>query len=289
MRIASGRDGSSPSSASSSSDCPLPATPAMPKISPARTVKLIASSPVPKASVPGSDSPSTTNLSAPNARPGAFCTSLRPAPIIFSAIEREVSSLGSQVATTLPARRIVAVSQSALISCELVRDVEDRAAFRGELAQHDEQLLHLLRGEHRGRLVHDQQRGVEQQRPHDLDALPLAHREGRDDAVRIEQQPVLLSSPRGSAPRARAPGSWRPCRARCSRAPSAPRTARSAGTPCRCRAGGRPWDWATVTGLAVPADLAGIGLQDAVDHLDQRRLAGAVLAEQRVDLARAGR
>ena len=36
---------------------------------------------------------------------------------------------------------------------------------------------------------------------------------------------------------------------------------------------------------AVEADLALVGVQDAVDHLDQRRLAGAVLAEQRVDLA----
>ena len=43
---------------------------------------------------------------------------------------------------------------------------------------------------------------------------------------------------------------------------------------------------ATLDRLAVPEDLAGIGLHDAVDHLDQRRLAGAVLAEQRVDFAR---
>ena len=38
--------------------------------------------------------------------------------------------------------------------------------------------------------------------------------------------------------------------------------------------------------LALPADLARGRLQRAVDDLDQRRLAGAVLAEQRVDLAR---
>ena len=36
---------------------------------------------------------------------------------------------------------------------------------------------------------------------------------------------------------------------------------------------------------AVEDDLAGVGVEHAVDHLDQRRLAGAVLAEQRVDLA----
>jgi hypothetical protein len=39
--------------------------------------------------------------------------------------------------------------------------------------------------------------------------------------------------------------------------------------------------------FAVPAHLARIGLHDAVNHLDERRLAGAVLAEECVDLARA--
>ena len=38
--------------------------------------------------------------------------------------------------------------------------------------------------------------------------------------------------------------------------------------------------------LAVEQDLAAVGLVDAGDDLDQRRLAGAVLAEQRMDLAR---
>ena len=36
-------------------------------------------------------------------------------------------------------------------------------------------------------------------------------------------------------------------------------------------------------GLAVEPDLAGIGSMDAGEYLDQRRLAGAVFAEQRVD------
>jgi hypothetical protein len=35
-----------------------------------------------------------------------------------------------------------------------------------------------------------------------------------------------------------------------------------------------------------PGDGSGIGPQEAVEHLDQRRLAGTVLAEQRVDLPR---
>ena len=38
-------------------------------------------------------------------------------------------------------------------------------------------------------------------------------------------------------------------------------------------------------GLALPQDLARIGLQRTEKHLDQRRLAGAVFAEEGVDLA----
>ena len=36
----------------------------------------------------------------------------------------------------------------------------------------------------------------------------------------------------------------------------------------------------------LPQDLAGIGVQHAVDDLHQRGFAGAVLAQQRMDLAR---
>ena len=41
-----------------------------------------------------------------------------------------------------------------------------------------------------------------------------------------------------------------------------------------------------VTGRAVQPDLALVGLVEAVEHAHQRALAGAVLAEQRVHLAR---
>ena len=40
-----------------------------------------------------------------------------------------------------------------------------------------------------------------------------------------------------------------------------------------------------LTGCAVEADLAGIGPVDAGEDLHQRRLAGAVLADERDDLA----
>ena len=43
-------------------------------------------------------------------------------------------------------------------------------------------------------------------------------------------------------------------------------------------------EWMT-TGAAVEGNLALVGLLDAVDDLDEGRLAGAVLAQKRVDLA----
>ena len=74
---------------------------------------------------------------------------------------------------------------------ELVADVEDRAAFGGEAAQRHEQRLGLLRRQHRGRLVHDQQLRLLQQAAHDLDALALADREVVHRAVGVERQAVF--------------------------------------------------------------------------------------------------
>ncbi len=63
-----------------------------------------------------------------------------------------------------------------------------------------------------------------------------------------------------------------------------PRTARSAGTPCRCRARA-PRAGLSACTARRRAHGAGVGLHDAVDHLNQRRLARAVLAQQGMDLA----
>ena len=117
--MASGALATSPSSASSSSFWPLPATPATPKISPLRTEKLMSSSEVPKWPAAGSERWLTTKAGSPKLCSLALTMSLRSPPIIFSAIEREVSTLGSQVSTTLPPRKIVALSHNAFISLSL--------------------------------------------------------------------------------------------------------------------------------------------------------------------------
>ena len=99
-------------------------------------------------------------LAAPKTRPAGLAISFRFAPIIISAIEREVSRFGSQCRDDLAAaqdgRRVA--ERDDLV--QLVGDVEDRAAARRRDAQRLEQLLDLLRRQHRGRLVHDQQARV---------------------------------------------------------------------------------------------------------------------------------
>ena len=73
---------------------------------------------------------------------------------------------------------------------QLVADVEDRAALGLEAIEHGEELVGLLRGQHRGRLVEDQEFRILHQRAHDLDALALAHGQLPDLAFGIERKPV---------------------------------------------------------------------------------------------------
>ena len=83
---------------------------------------------------------------------------------------------------------------------ELVADVEDGAAFALEPLEHDEELVGLLRREHGGRLVEDEELRILHQRAHDLDALALADRQPPDLALGIERQavnPRRFRQPRG--------------------------------------------------------------------------------------------
>jgi hypothetical protein len=63
---------------------------------------------------------------------------------------------------------------------QLVRDQDDGRALRLERAQHAEQLLGLLRREHGGRLVEDQDLRAVVERLEDLDPLLLADRQVLD-------------------------------------------------------------------------------------------------------------
>ena len=154
-----------------------------------------------------------------------------------------------------------------------------------------EELLGLARPERRRRLVEDEDPRVGRQRLGDLDHLPLGERQRADRGVR------------------------RRCRGRAARSAVGARAAHRAGVeqaeaarlaaerqvlrdgqieeqaellvdggdaerraPGACRG--------SSTGVAADRDRAGVGGEHAGQDVDQRRLAGAVLADQRVDLAR---
>ena len=72
---------------------------------------------------------------------------------------------------------------------ELVRDEDDGAPLGRHRAKGDEERLGLLRGEHRGRLVEDEDPRLAVERLQDLDPLLLAHRELPDLRVGIDSRP----------------------------------------------------------------------------------------------------
>ena len=236
----------------------------------------------------GTESRSTTRRGAPCARALRWCGCGRSPPIIIRASDAGVSARGIAFAGhPAAAQHGRAVAQRADL-VELVADVEDAAAFGGERSQRGEEIRHRLRRQHRRWLVHDEERRLLQQRADDLDALPLRHRQRVHRARRVERQPVALrdfAHPRGHVGGVRA--------ASCASEMFSATVSVSNSEKCwntiamprlRARAG-----LAIDDGLAVPADGPGIGTHDAVDDLHQRRLAGAVLAQHRVDLARCDR
>ena len=219
------------------------------------------------------------------ARPAAAFTSPISAPTIMRASDAAVSWRGIAGRDLLAAaqdRRRVAEPFHLF---ELVADVEDRAALGLEAIEHDEELIGFLRRQHRGRLVEDQELRVLHQRAHDLDALALADRQPPDLALGIERQAV---DPRGFL-EPRGDGGER------FRRRQAERHVLGHGEVLEQREMlehhadaerarlGRPGQHDL---LPHPAQFAVARLDEAVHDLDQRRFAGAVLAEQRVDLGR---
>ena len=151
--------------------------------------------------------------------------------------------------------------------------------------------LRLVVRERRGRLVEDEQAGGAGQRPGDLDDLPLADPQRAHDAVDVEVHTQLVQD--------------LPARRRIARHDTKPwalgirpremfsatvsveaswNSWKMMATPrSRARRGVRaPYD------SAVDLDLAGVRQVVAGDDLHERRLAGAVLTEQREDGAAGG-
>ena len=173
---------------------------------------------------------------------------------------------------------------------ELVRDEDDGRPGVLELPDDAEQVVGLGRGEHRGRLVEDQHGGVPDQRLDDLDPLLDADRQVLHQRVRVDREPVALGQlahvAAGLAPVEQAGRAG---------------FLHAEGDVLRDREHGHEHEVLVhhsdagrdgvlgrmeLDALPVEQDLALVRLQQPVQDVHQGRLAGAVLAEQGVHLAR---
>ncbi len=111
-------------------------------------------------------------------------------PTISSASLRAVTSGVSTVATVVPRRMTVISSATLQHLVELVRDEDDGQALGLELAQVVEELVDLLRHEHGGRLVEDQDAGAAVEHLEDLHPLPVADAEVLDQRVGVDLEAV---------------------------------------------------------------------------------------------------
>ena len=163
-------------------------------------------------------------------------------------------------------------------------DVEHRAALARQPLQGDEQMIGLVRGEHRGRLVHDQKLRRLQQAANDLDALAFADRKIGDERVRAQRQAVIGGNPFDGRSKPVAHflrQGERDIFRHGQRIEQ--REVLEHHADAEAAGGGRIGNRAR---LALPAELARTRLQRAIDDLHQRRFAGAVFTEQGMDFAR---
>ncbi len=171
---------------------------------------------------------------------------------------------------------------------QLVGDQHHRLPLLLELAEDAEQVVGFGRGEHAGRLVEDQDLGAAVERLQDFDALLEADGQFLDDRVGIDLEPVLALEPGQFGARL------------------GDRSAEEGialGAENDVFKHGEVFDQHEVLvdhadadrdgvvgradrrRLAADADLAAVGLVEAVEDRHQRRLAGAVLADDAVDRA----
>ena len=188
-----------PASASSSSDWPLPATPAMPTISPARTAKLI---PLTRGTP---WSPATTrslHLEHRLARPR------RPLldPQQHLAADHQLGQLllaglgGPAVRHHGPGAHDADLVGHRHDLAQLVGDQDDGAPLRLQVPQDAEQMVGLLRRQHARGLVQDQDARAAEQGLEDLDPLLHAHGQARHRRVEVDLEPVVALQRRDLGP-----------------------------------------------------------------------------------------
>ena len=177
---------------SSSSPRPLPLTPATPTISQARTVRLTWS----RSGRPRPGCRSVTLCSSSTGPPqgvrllSIWYSTLRPT------MSWESSALSTsavvRTATTAPLRITVTRWEISFTSCSLcvMMMIVFPSAWR--LRSVSKSVLDLLLGEHRGRLVEDEQPRVAVEDPHDRHLLPLPDGEGHHLRARVDAESVAL-------------------------------------------------------------------------------------------------
>ena len=183
-----------PEIASISSDWPLPATPAMPTISPARTSKETSSTMVtPRESLTVRFL--TDSLTAPGFGLALFDAQQHAAADhqLGQFLDGGLPGLARRHHRALPHHRDVVGDRHDL--AQLVGDQHDGLALLLELLEDAEQMVGLGRRQHAGRLVEDQDLGAAIERLEDFDALLQADRQLLDDRVGIDLQPVFALEP----------------------------------------------------------------------------------------------
>ena len=173
---------------------------------------------------------------------------------------------------------------------EPVGDVDDGDPVGGQLAHDPEQVLHLVRVEHRRRLVHDDQPGVAGQRPgHADDLLARGGQPAQLAARRDLRVPEAAQQRAGGVLGVAGTGETQPRRFVAEHDVLRDAQARDQVellVDRRDPGGVGGLRGAEHDGLPRPPQLAGVGPVGPGEHLDQRRLAGAVLPQQAVHLAR---
>ena len=217
----------------------------------------------------------------------------------FRASGHGLHQVGGAERAALAGRRHAAVAQhGAAVGerhdlVEPVRHVDDRRSLSLHAFEHGEQLFDLARLERRGRLVENEEAAALAQCLGDGDELALGEREPVDAPVHVRREIELrkLLARLGVEPRPvdqrhpehapqRRLGEPDVVGDRQGRdQPQLLRNGRDAGCDRVVRVG-------EAAGAAVDCDLAPVGPVHAAEEAYQRRLAGAVLADERVDLTR---
>ncbi len=169
---------------------------------------------------------------------------------------------------------------------ELVGHQHDAAAAFGDAAAHVEQRGDLVRQQHGGRLVEHEQPRLAHQAFDDLDALALADREVFDLGERLEREAVLLGDvvepARAGAAIEHALGLAEQDVVDHGQIAHQAEMLVHHRDAARERIGGRR----RPVGRSVELHGAGVGSVHTEDQVAQRRLAGAIFAQDAVDLAR---